>query len=96
MTGTLEVVAPNPGAVAVEASALVVLDNKFNGMDLDRLVNRTVSGEKETGVWVYIWGMYNGNFFYFIFILFMRRFLNIILAHRITLTKITTLRVMSQ
>lgn len=49
MTGTLEVVAPDPGAVAVEAGAVVVIDNKFNDVDLDRLVNRTVS-ERERGI----------------------------------------------
>lgn len=43
MTGTLEVVPPNPGMVGVEAGLVVVLDNKFNDVDLDRLVNKTVS-----------------------------------------------------
>lgn len=43
MTGTLEVAPPSPGMVGVEAGMVVVLDNKFNDVDLDRLVNRTVS-----------------------------------------------------
>ena len=43
MTGTLEVSPANPTLLAVEAGLLVVKDGKFNGVDLDRLQNRTVS-----------------------------------------------------
>lgn len=43
MTGTLEVTPANPGLPGVEAGLLIVLNNRFNGVDLDRLQNRTVS-----------------------------------------------------
>lgn len=43
MTGTLEVAASDARLPAVVAPLVVVLDNRFNGVDLDRLQNRTVS-----------------------------------------------------
>ncbi|XP_050696832.1 uncharacterized protein LOC126985707 [Eriocheir sinensis] len=50
MTGMLEVVPPSPGAVGVEAGAVWVLDNKFNDVDLDRLVNRTVRTDRQVTI----------------------------------------------
>ncbi|XP_063847992.1 uncharacterized protein LOC135093049 [Scylla paramamosain] len=50
MTGTLEVTAGDARLPAVVAPLLVVLDNRFNGVDLDRLHNRTVRVDRRVTI----------------------------------------------